>query len=136
MLNMSHDSEDKDLCLEKEIQEVKRGFWLSSFLIAVMLFNPLIAISYITIYKELIDVMPQLTQLTAYALGFFGFANFILAIGMWNWKKWAVYGFYVSVICTFILNLMIGLGIANSIASLFSALIAYVLTKESWVKFK
>ena len=132
---MNEKLEDKSMHSNNERQEVKRGFWLSSFLIAVMLFNPLIAVSYMTIYEQLIDVMPQLTQITAYALAFFGFANFIFAIGMWNWKKWAVYGFYISVVCTFILNLMIGLGIANSIASLFSALIAFVLTKECWVRF-
>lgn len=113
----------------------KRGFWLTAFLILAFIANPTTAWTYFSNTEAIIQVYPQLTPEIIYFLGFMAIINFILAVGIWTWKKWGVYGFYVSVLIAFAINLSIGMGIAASLVGLVGAVLIYLTTKNRWQYF-
>jgi len=113
----------------------KRGFWLTAFLVLMLLANPFTAYIYFTNPESVIDAYPGASVGLIYFLGLMCAVNVILAIGIFNWKKWGVYGFYAIAGTAFIINLYIGLGIGGSIIGLAGALIIFLLTRKKFHQF-
>ena len=51
--------------------------------------------------------------------------NLICAIALFKWKKWAFWGFVVSSIVAFFVNLLIGIGIGQSLLGLVGIALLY-----------
>lgn len=111
----------------------KRGFWLTVYLIFLMLVNSLLAFTYLNPSPELLESSSKMTPTMLHLIGVLGLVTIILAIGIWRWKKLAVYGFFIVVVLAFIIN-NVYLGI-NSLSGLLGALLVYVTTKKRWEYF-
>ena len=119
-----------------EVEVVKtRGFWLSAFLILMFIANPVTAFTYFSSSDVIIQAYPKITITMIYFLGSMTVVNVVLAIGVWNWKKWGVYGFYIVAAIALCINLYIGVGIAGSLSGLIGAVIMYFATKNRWEYF-
>jgi hypothetical protein len=116
-----------------EIQ--RRGFWLSAFLILVIIANALTAFSYATNPELVMRLLPQANNLVTYLLALIAFINVILATAIWSWKKWGVIGFYIGVVVVFSVNLYLGLGFLASMPGLVGGVIIYFTTKKCWRRF-
>ena len=113
----------------------KRGFWLSAFLILMFIANPLTAFTYFSNPDMIIQAYPKMTAGILYFMGAMSIVNVILAVGIWMWKKWGVFGFYGVVVIAFCINLYVGLGIAGSLVGLIGAVIIFFTTKNRWEHF-
>ena len=71
------------------------------------------------------DIYPP--KSTILLLGGMTIINVILALMLLSWKKWAFWSFGVMSIIAFVVNLSIGLPIAQSIMGLFSILILFAI---------
>lgn len=89
----------------------KRGLWLSAFLILMFVANPLTALTYFSNPEVITQAYPKMTIGIVYFMGVAAIVNVVLAAGVWNWKKWGVYGFYGVAAIAFFINLHVGLGV-------------------------
>ena len=58
-------------------------------------------------------------------LGVVAVFNLVCAIALFNWKKWGFWGFIISSIVTLVINLNIGLGVAQSLSGLIGVAVLY-----------
>ena len=116
-------------------EKIKRGFWLTAFLILMVVTNPFIAFIYFSSPEVMIQLYPLLSVGLLYFMGSLAILNFLFAIGIWQWKKFGVYGIYVSIAIGFIINLYLGVGIRGSSFGLIGVVIIYLTTKKIWAKF-
>jgi hypothetical protein len=111
-------------------EKLKRGFWLTAFLILMFVANPFTAFTYFSNPEAIIQAYPSLSVGLLYSMGSLAILNVIFAIGIWQWKKFGVYGIYVSMTIAFIINLYIGIGITGSLTGLIGVVIIYFTTKK------
>ncbi len=119
---------------EAEAQK-QRGFWLSAFLIVMLIANTLTAYLYMTNPELVMGLYPRATATVLYLLAVIACINVILAIGTWAWRKWGVIGFYISIIIVFIINLYVGVGFLASMPGLVGGAIIFFTTKKRWQHF-
>ena len=112
------------------IKDRKRGFWLTSLLVLMMIINPLSAFSYFSNPDLILTVYPNTSLGFVYLVGGICILNVFLAIGMWMWKKLAIYGFYAVIVCGFITNLYLGVGAIGSLSGLIGGVILFLTTKN------
>ncbi|MCB0365625.1 MAG: hypothetical protein H6624_04330 [Bdellovibrionaceae bacterium] len=116
--------------------EVRRGGWLTAFLILMFIANPLTAISYFLFPGAIVSALPKATEGLIMGLGVMAVLNTVFAAGIWMWKKWGVYGFYASAVVALIVNVYIGLSVFQSLLGLLGPVIVYLLTKGRWQRFE
>ena len=58
--------------------------------------------------------------------------NFAIAVGIWSWKKYAVYGMYASVAIAFVINIYLGIGIVGALFGLLGGLLIFLTTRNRW----
>jgi len=97
--------------------------------------NPLTAFTYFSNPEIIIQTYPKITAGLLYFMGVMAIVNVILAVGIWMWKKWGVFGFYGVVTMAFVINLYVGLGIANSLMGVVGAVLIFFTTKNRWEHF-
>lgn len=86
----------------KQKSQKKRGFWLSLFLVVVALHGFLGTLFYYVIRtQEALDNPWIITLMVLHSL-----ANLIAAIGIWFWKKWALYIYAASTILAIFVGLV------------------------------
>ncbi len=110
----------------------KRGFWLAAFLIFMFVTNPLSALAYFTSSELIVSVHPRATVSIVYLLGVMSSINFAIAVGIWCWKKWAVYGMYASVAIAFVINIYLRVGILGALFGLLGGLVIFLTTRNRW----
>lgn len=119
---------------EAEIQK-QRGFWLSAFLILMLIANALTAYIYMTNPELVMGLYPRATATVLYLLAVIACINVILAIGIWAWRKWGVVGFYISIVIVFAINLYLGIGFLTSMPGFAGGVIIFFTTKKRWQHF-
>ncbi|MCD9517967.1 hypothetical protein [Photobacterium phosphoreum] len=112
------------------IKERKRGFWLTEFLVFMMLTNLFSVFVYFVNPDMIITAFPKISLELAYLLGSVCLFNVFLAINIWMWKKLAIYGFYIVVIFGVLINLYIGLGLIGSLSGLMGGMILFLVTRK------
>ena len=112
------------------IKERKRGFWLTAFLVFMMLTNLFSVFVYFVNPDMIITAFPKISLELAYLLGSVCLFNVFLAINIWMWKKLAIYGFYIVVIFGLLINLYIGVGLIGSLSGLIGGIILFLVTKK------
>ena len=110
----------------------KRGFWLTAFLILMFIANPLTAFMYFSAPDLIVSTQPKATVGIVYALGVMSVINFAIAVGIWSWKKYAVYGMYASVAIAFVINIYLGIGIVGALFGLLGGLLIFLTTRNRW----
>lgn len=113
-------------------EQKKRGFWLSTFLILMFIANPLTAFMYFSAPDLIVSTQPKATVGIVYALGVMSVINFAIAVGIWSWKKYAVYGMYASVAIAFVINIYLGIGIVGALFGLLGGLLIFLTTRNRW----
>jgi hypothetical protein len=132
MDNLEADEVEK---VDESATRKKRGFWLSTFLILMITVNALTVYIYLTNPNIVTGLNSRATISVLYFLVFIACINIMLAAAIWAWKKWAVYGFYASIIIVFFINLYLGIGIVGSMPGLVGGLIIFFTTKKRWSHF-
>ncbi|PSV96906.1 hypothetical protein [Photobacterium iliopiscarium] len=112
------------------IEERKRGFWLTAFLVLMVIANALSVFVYFVNPDMIITAFPKISLELAYLLGSVCLFNVFLAINIWMWKKRAIYGFYIVVIFGLLINLYIGVGLIGSLSGLMGGIILFLVTKK------
>ncbi len=112
------------------IEERKRGFWLTAFLVLMVIANALSVFVYFVNPDMIITAFPKISLELAYLLGSVCLFNVFLAINIWMWKKLAIYGFYIVVIFGVLINLYIGLGLIGSLSGLMGGMILFLVTRK------
>ena len=114
----------------------KRGFWLTAFLILMFIANPLSAITYFSSPDAVAAAVPGASIGIIYLLGTLSLVNVALAIGIWNWKVWGIYGFYGIVVVAFVINMAMGLGIGQSLLGVIGGVIIFLCTRNKMEHFE
>jgi len=123
--------ENEDVSLER-----KRGFWLSAFLVLMFIANPLTSFTYFSNPDLLASAFPKATPEIIYFMGFMAIVNLFLAIAIWRWVKWGVYGFYISISIAFVINMYLEIGIVGALAGLLGGVLIFFTTKKRWQHFE
>lgn len=120
---------------EAQAPEKKRGFWLTAFLILMLIANPISALTYFTSPQLIRVAYPDATTGLIYLLGFLCLVNVLLAVLIFAWKKAGVYGFYSIAVLALFLNVYIGAGILGMIGGLLGVAVIYATTQKRWMHF-
>jgi hypothetical protein len=111
--------------------ERKRGGCLTAFLILMLIANPLTGLYYLLAGSTVRESLPTLPEWAIPTLGVLALANFAFAIGIWQWKKWGVYGFAGTSLVALVVN-AISIGIPAALFGLVGlGLLAY-LVRPHW----
>ena len=113
----------------------QRGFWLSAFLILMLIANVSTVYINMTNLELVKSLYPRAADTILYLLALMACSNAMLAIGIWTWRKWAVCGFYISIVIVFIINLYSGVGFLASMPGLVGGVIIFFTTKKCWQHF-
>jgi hypothetical protein len=114
----------------EEKTEKKRGILLTGWLILMLIANSLTAISYFIGSSFFAEILAIPTW-SLYTLGLLALFNVGFAIFLFNWKKWAFFGFCGTTVVTFVINLSIGLGL-GSITGFLGIIILYLILRPKW----
>jgi hypothetical protein len=116
----------------KKNRPAKRGFWLTLALIIMGLHGIFAAYLYYTIRVEeaVLDKPWILTLMVIHFL-----ANIVAAVGIWFWKKWALYVYVASTILAVVVGLL-SVGIWSVFYMFLSlAILGYIL-RSKWDYFE
>ena len=119
----------------EEVNTKKRGFLLADFLVLILVANVFTAYLYFTHPELIMNAYPRASVELIYFLGLMCAVNVMLAVGIFIWRKWAVYGLYTIVGIGFIVKLYLGLGIGGSIIGLVGGLVVFLLTRNKFHHF-
>lgn len=109
-----------------------RGFGLGLTLISMLITNPITAYIYLSKPQIIMNVYPRVTEEIIYLMIVIAILNTVLAMGMWMWRKWAVFGYYIVVAFVFFLNIYIGAGVGVALIGLLGGAIVLYLTNKKW----
>lgn len=104
--------------MEEEISTEKtRHGCLTAYLGFMILVNSAMALVYILAGGSIASA-GDLPGWALPVLGLFGVVNVACAVGLFMWKKWGFFGFCASAGIVFVINILIGLPMSNSIMGL------------------
>jgi hypothetical protein len=87
---------------KKQMAQKRRGFWLSLLLVVMALHGVFGTILYYTIRtQEALDRPWIISLMVVHSL-----ANVIAVLGIWFWKKWALYVYAASTILAIVVGLI------------------------------
>jgi hypothetical protein len=112
-------------------EERKRGGCLTAFLILMAIANPLTGLYYLFAGSAVQQALPTILSWVIPVLGLLALANFAFALGMWNWKRWGVYGFVASTAIVFLLN-AITISVLAALLGLIGVAILILLVRPIW----
>ncbi len=112
----------------------KRHGCVSAWLIFMVVINGIITLSYLAFSGVIADTLPNPnSQFIVWIIAGLSLLNVIFAIMLLQWKKLGFYGFVITSLASFIINLSLGVGILQSLLGLFgiAALYAILQIKSS-----
>ena len=115
--------------------EKKRGFWLSAFLVLMFIANPLSSFTYFSNPDLMVNAFPKATPEIIYFMAFMAIVNLFLAIAIWRWLKWGVYGFYISISIAFVINMYLEIGVVGALVGTLGGVLIFFTTKKRWQHF-
>lgn len=103
----------------------KRHGCLLAYLILLLVANSAVVLMYLFLGGFIRDNLPGLPGWAMPVLIVFGIINLICAIALFKWKKWGFWGYCISAIIVFIINLVIGMGVGQSVMGLVGVAILF-----------
>ncbi len=116
--------------------EKKRGALLTTWLVIMLIANFFTALSYFIFNSTIASTYPNIPVWMFYLYGVLSLANLTFVIFLFMWKRWAFYALCGSAVIAFIMNIVVGLGIATSIMGLAGPVILYLIMRSRWELFK
>ena len=99
---------------------------VTAWLILMILGNFLSAVSYFFMGDTIASALPSQPSITLmWGIGLMALVNIVFTIMLFQWKKIGFYGFIGTSALAFILNIMIGIGVLQSIAGLLGVVVLY-----------
>jgi hypothetical protein len=114
----------------------RRGVWLTIFLVLSFIGN---AIAAIIAFVTGFNLLPSISELgiavitTTAVLFALAATNIAFVVGIWQWKKWGVYGFSAVTIIVFIFN-VIGSGFTSAALGLVGLGVLLFLVRNVWTE--
>jgi len=105
----------------------KRHGCLTAWLILMIIANSLAALMYLFGTEMVRRALPNLPGWTFPVLVVFSLFNVVCAVFLFQWKKWAFYGFCLSAAVALVVNMTVGLGILRSLLGLIGVLLLYAV---------
>ena len=87
---------------------------LTAWLILMMIVNSLTALTYLLGGKEIEQTIPNVPVWLFPVLVSVSVFNIICAFAIYRWQKWGFWGFLGSSVAAFVINISLGLGLAQS----------------------
>ena len=115
-----------------ELLEKERGVWLTIWLILILIFNIFVISGYL--FSILSGIQPSISLVTYVFIGL-ALLNIIFIIILFKWKTIGFFGYVVSSVIAFVINLVIGNGIL-SIPDLIGPVVLYLLLRSKWDYFE
>jgi len=114
------------VCPEARIEpEKQRHGCLAAWLIAMVVMSTFAVFVYFLAGGFLLEMLPEASAWSIYALAALALFNLGFAFALWNWKKWGFWGYCATSAAAFVINLVIGTGIGPSLMGLFGLVILY-----------
>lgn len=98
---------------------------LTAYLVLMIVANSATALIYLVGSEDIRRSVPNMPDLVFPVLIAAGIFNLICAIALFRWKKWGFWGFVVSAVVVFAINLSGGVGIASALGGLVGVAILY-----------
>ena len=103
----------------------KRHGCLTAFLILMIIANVLTTIMYLLGSSYIKQTLPNAPGWIFPALAVLGIFNLVCVIALFKWKKWGFWGFCASAVVALLVNISIGLGIAQSLFGLIGVAVLF-----------
>jgi hypothetical protein len=114
-------------------KEEKRGLFLSTFLIYLMISSPLaIFSSLIAAFTEQLNYTPLYPRWTVWISSIILLVYVVSAIAIWMWHKWGVYAFGAASLLMIVINLMAGFPLLSVVFVLMNFAILLLLVLPRW----
>jgi hypothetical protein len=107
--------------------EKQRHGCVTAWLALMILINSLTSLLYLFFGDKVMEMAPQVSQSLLMLLAFLTLSNVFFAVMLLRWKKLGFWGFAITSAAAFILNLMIGMGILQSVFGMTGLLILYAI---------
>lgn len=99
---------------------------VTAWLVLMILGNFFSAISYFFFGDTIASALPsQPSMVLIWAIGIMAIINVVFTVMLFQWKKMGFYGFIGTSALAFVINLMIGIGVLQSVAGLLGVIILY-----------
>lgn len=117
-----------DLQEENKFGQQERHGCVTAWLILMIVANIISAISYFFLGDAIVALLPsQPPLIMLLAIGFLAIINVVFAVMLFQWKKIGFYGFVVTSILAFGLNIFMGIGISQSLPGLLGFVLLYAI---------
>ena len=108
------------------MENKQRHGCVTAWLIFMIVINSLTAIVYLFAGDMISKNLPDgISTTMLILLAIVCICNVVFSIFLFQWKKWAFWGFAVTSVVTFIINLSIGTGIGQSVLGLIGIAVLY-----------
>ena len=106
-------------------EERKRPGCLTAYLVLMLASASWSAVQYLLQGSTVRQAYPRAPEWFIPVLTVGAFVQIVFALGIWNWQKWAVYGFIGFALVILVVNLWIGLGVVSFLGLLGLWLLLY-----------
>ena len=95
----------------------------------MLLANLLAAYGNIAMQDQIVSALPRLSHNLILILAAGGLLNVVFVIAMFNWKRWGFWGFCISAIVAFSINIYAGVGVAAALAGLVGVVVLFAVLR-------
>jgi uncharacterized membrane protein len=108
------------------MESKERHGCVTAWLVLMIVLNSLTSLLYLLAGDIIVDNMPgEISQSMLTTTAVFGILNVLFSVMLLKWKKLGFWGFLITSLCVFVINLNAGFGIGQSILGLVGIAILY-----------
>jgi hypothetical protein len=112
--------------ITKQMEKQRHGC-VTAWLTLMIALNSFISFIYLFSGDDVIESMPGVSTGMLMLLAFLSLSNVFFAVMLLRWKKMGFWGFVITSVAMFILNLLVGAGILQSVLGLTGVFILYAI---------
>lgn len=105
--------------------EKQRHGCVTAWLVLLIIANAFASLFYLFFSDEVTKETPDISTSMLLLLAFLGLSNVFFAAMLLRWKKMGFWGFVITSVAAFLLNLLIGLGVTQALLGLTGVFILY-----------
>lgn len=113
-------------------QHKERHGCVTAWLIMMIVLNSITSLGYILAGDVVVENAPgTMNEGVILILGIFGLANVFFAVMLLRWKKLGFWGFGITALAVFVINVSFGLGVVPSLLGLLGIVILFAILQIS-----